>query len=181
MIVLSLILPIKNEESNLIHLCQSTSVQAFKDCFEVVIVDDSDLNHAKYVDSCIDILSRSEVRVKYLRGSGDGVGSAMFRGLSASGGRYVYFLDADNIFRKDFIAKVISWLKEDVAISFLSGGVILKRITGRRQGRERRSGSCRASPAASRPWRRPTSCTSSRRSTTPSAISALGGTNLPSA
>jgi len=130
MIVLSLILPIKNEESNLIYLCQSISVQAFKDYFEVIIVDDSDLNHAKYVDSCIDILSRSEVRVKYLRGSGDGVGSAMFKGLSAGGGRYVYFLDADNILRKDFMAKVIPWLKEDVAVSFLSGGVILKGITG---------------------------------------------------
>jgi len=130
MIVLSLILPIKNEESNLIHLCQSISVQVFKDYFEVVIVDDSDLNHAKYVNLCIDILSRSEVRVKYLRGSGDSVGSAMFKGLSAGGGRYVYFLDADNILRKDFMAKVIPWLKEDVTVSFLSGGVILKGITG---------------------------------------------------
>jgi glycosyltransferase involved in cell wall biosynthesis len=130
MIVLSLILPIRNEESNLIHLCQSISVQTFKDYFEVVIVDDSDLNHARYVDSCIDILSRSEVIVKYLRGSGDGVGSAMFKGLSAGGGRYVYFLDADNILRKDFMAKVIPWLKEDVAVSFLSGGDILKGITG---------------------------------------------------
>ena len=130
MIALSLIMPVKNEESNLVHLCQSLSVQEFKDYFEVVIVDDSDFNHAKYVDSCIDILRGSEVRVKYLRGSGAGVGSAMFRGLSASGGRYVYFLDADNILRKDFMSKVITWLKEDVAVSFLSGGVILKGITG---------------------------------------------------
>jgi glycosyltransferase involved in cell wall biosynthesis len=129
-VVLSLIIPVKNEESNLIHLCRSLSVQEFKNYFEVIIVDDSDFNHAKYVDSCIDILRGSEVRVKYLRGSSDGVGSAMFRGLSASGGRYVYFLDADNILRNDFMAKVIPWLKEDVVVSFLSGGVILKGITG---------------------------------------------------
>jgi glycosyltransferase involved in cell wall biosynthesis len=130
MMALSLIIPVKNEENNLVHLCQSLSVQEFKDSFEVVIVDDSDFNHAKYVDSCIDILRGSEVRAKYLRGSGDGVGSAMFKGLSASGGRYVYFLDADNILRKDFMSKVIPYLKEDVAVSFLSGGVILKGITG---------------------------------------------------
>jgi len=129
-VVLSLIIPVKNEGSNLIHLCQSLSVQEFKDSFEVVIVDDSDFDHAKYVDSCVDILRGREVRVKYLRGSGDGVGSAMFRGLSASGGRYVYFLDADNILRKDFMVKVIPRLKEDVAVSFLSRGVILKGITG---------------------------------------------------
>jgi len=72
------------------------------------------------VNSCIDIL----------RGSGDGVGSAMFRGLLTSDGRYVYFLDADNVLRRDFMSKVIPWLKEDVAVSFLSGGVILKGITG---------------------------------------------------
>jgi cellulose synthase/poly-beta-1,6-N-acetylglucosamine synthase-like glycosyltransferase len=114
MLALSLIIPAKNEENNLVDLCQSLSVQEFKDSFEVIIVDDSDLNHAKYVDSCIDILRGSEVRVKYLRGNGDGVGSAMFRGLSASNGRYVYFLDADNILSKDFMSKVIPWLKEEV-------------------------------------------------------------------
>ncbi len=106
MIVVSLILSVKSEEINLIHLCQSISVQVFKNYFEVIIVDDSDFKHAKYVDSCIDILRGSEVRVKYLRESGDGVGSAMFRGLSAGDGRYVYFLDTDNILCKDFIARL---------------------------------------------------------------------------
>ena len=111
MLALSLIIPVKNEENNLVHLCQSLSVQEFKDSFEVIIVDDSDFNHARYVDSCIDILRGSGVRVKYLRGSGDGVGSAMFKGLSASGGRYVYFLDTNNVLCKDFMPKVIPWLK----------------------------------------------------------------------
>ena len=39
-------------------------------------------------------------------------------------------------------------------------------------GPARLSGSRRASPTASRPWRRSTTCTSSRRSTTPSATDA---------
>jgi glycosyltransferase involved in cell wall biosynthesis len=38
MLALSLIIPVKNEENNLVHLCQSLSVQEFKDYFEVIIV-----------------------------------------------------------------------------------------------------------------------------------------------
>ena len=61
--------------------------------------------------------------MKRLRGSGAGVGDAMFIGLKASEGKYVFFLDADNILTHNFMANVINHLK-----SFFSKSVISRKI-----------------------------------------------------
>jgi len=109
-------------------ICESISQQPYKDFFEVVLVDDSDPQYERYVSKCFDLLSRAGVKVKKLRGSGAGVGDAMFIGLKASKGKYVFFLDADNILTHNFMASVINYLKEGAFVSFLSRSVISRRI-----------------------------------------------------
>ncbi|MEM1568454.1 MAG: glycosyltransferase family 2 protein [Saccharolobus sp.] len=119
-IALSLILPIKDEGENLIHTCESIAQQTGKESFEVVVVDDSDIPYKIVVERCLEILSANGVNVSYIRGSGSGVGSAMFLGLSLSRGLYIFFLDADNILAPNFMKEILPLINKGFFVSFLS-------------------------------------------------------------
>ena len=126
--LLSIVLPVKNEGANLMMICESISQQPYKDFFEVVLVDDSDPQYEVYVSRCFDLLARAGVKVKRLRGSGAGVGDAMFIGLKASEVEHVLFLDTNNILTHNFMASIINHLKEGAFVSFLSKSIISCRI-----------------------------------------------------
>lgn len=126
--LLSIVLPVRNENLNLIMVCESISRQQYKDFFEIILVDDSDLQYEEYVSKCIEALSKVGIRVKYLRGSGTGVGDAMLIGLKASKGVYVFFLDADNMLIQNFMSSIINYLKRGAFVSFLSKSVFSREI-----------------------------------------------------
>ena len=118
--LLSFVIPIKNERENLIYLCKSIAQQIVRESFEVVIIDDSDDPYKDAVRKCLDTLNSSNVNVRYAKGLGNGVGSAMFLGLSSSRGLYVFFLDADNILAPNFTEEVLPLLNAGFFVSFLS-------------------------------------------------------------
>lgn len=124
--LLSIIIPVKNEGTNLIELCKSIVRQCCKEHFEVVIVDDSDPKYEEYVAKCFDTMRNAGVNVRLLRGGQQGVGVAMYRGLVATNSVYVLFLDADNILRENFMLKTVPLLEKSSFVSMLSKGVILR-------------------------------------------------------
>lgn len=130
MTILTIVIPTKNEGVNLKILCESLSRQSFKELFEVIIVDDSDPHYEKLVTSCISVLEDAGVKVRYLKGCGKGVGAAMLKGLEASNGRYVLFLDADNVLEENFMLEVMPLLVRGMFVSFLSRSIISKGFTG---------------------------------------------------
>jgi Glycosyltransferases, probably involved in cell wall biogenesis len=116
--ILTIVIPTKNEGVNLKILCESLSRQSFKELFEVIIVDDSDPHYEKLVTSCISVLEDAGVKVRYLKGCGKGVGAAMLKGLEASNGRYVLFLDADNVLEENFMLEVMPLLVRGMLYPF---------------------------------------------------------------
>jgi glycosyltransferase involved in cell wall biosynthesis len=110
MMLLSIVIPVKNEGKNLIEFCGSIARQCCREYFEVVIVDDSDPEYEEYVTRCINTMKGVGVNVKLLRGERRGVGVAMYKGLMIANGMYVLFLDADNISREVFMSKIIPLL-----------------------------------------------------------------------
>jgi glycosyltransferase involved in cell wall biosynthesis len=130
MILISIVIPTKNEGDNLKALCESLLKQIHKTFFEVVIIDDSDPGHEEYVKTCVYALRDAGVKVSYLRGDGKGVGSAMLKGLEASEGIYIFFLDADNILEEDFMSEVMPQIMKGAFVSLLSKSIISKGIAG---------------------------------------------------
>jgi len=125
-VLFSIIVPVKNEERNLIELCESIARQCCKEYFEVVIVDDSDPGYEEYVARCINLIKGVGVNVKLLRGERQGVGVAVYKGLMIANGTHILFLDADNILREDFMLKVIPLLTKGSFVSVLSKAIILR-------------------------------------------------------
>jgi len=129
MILLSIVIPTKDEGDNLRALCESLLKQSYKEFFEVVIIDDSSPHYEEYVRSCINVLKDAGVGVKYLRGNGKGVGSAMLKGLEVANGEYVFCLDADNVLENCFMDKVVHHLMRGSFVSLLSKGMVEKGIS----------------------------------------------------
>jgi glycosyltransferase involved in cell wall biosynthesis len=81
------------------------------------------------VASSIDILRSAGIRARHLRGDGSGVGGAMLRGLEVSKGAYVFFLDADNVLKENFMSEAMPKLMKGMFVSVLSKSVV-SRVTG---------------------------------------------------
>ena len=62
MILLSIVIPTKNEEDSFRTLCGSLLKQAHKEFFEVVMVDDIDPHYEECVKIYVDALRGAELR-----------------------------------------------------------------------------------------------------------------------
>lgn len=96
---ISIILPVYNGEKFLPLCLNSIMQQTFKD-FELICVDDGS------TDKSLDILKKyasHDDRIRILRQQNMHVGVARNNGLAKARGRYVIFLDADDIFAPDLL------------------------------------------------------------------------------
>jgi glycosyltransferase involved in cell wall biosynthesis len=86
----SVIIPTYNSAQFLDEALQSVFDQTFKD-FEVIVVDDGSTDQTKQV------LDKYGDRIRYIFQENGGPAKARNRGIKASSGKYVAFLDADDI------------------------------------------------------------------------------------
>lgn len=111
---LSLIVPVHNAERWIGMAIQSALGQSFPD-FEIVVVDDGSTD-----GSCATVEHLlTAPRLRLLTQKNQGVSVARNRGLATARGRYVCFLDADDLLAPELFAKVVPILESEKALDFV--------------------------------------------------------------
>ncbi|MFZ2560583.1 MAG: glycosyltransferase, partial [Candidatus Nanoperiomorbaceae bacterium] len=107
--VISVIIPVYNTKKEYLRECfESIEKQTLRD-FDVIVVDDgSKPKTAKYLDS---FTRRDGWRVIHQKNQGASV--ARQNGFDNSTGKYVLFLDADDIFMPNFFEKMFNTAKQN--------------------------------------------------------------------
>ena len=123
--LVSVIIPAYNLESNISSSILSVLNQKEFDELEVIVVDDGSTDGTL---SVIEELAKQDERIRVVRQKNSGVSAARNRGLDEACGKYVMFLDGDDIISPDAIKVLYDQIEGDDDY-VLSGGEFT-RITG---------------------------------------------------
>ncbi len=104
----SIIITCYNYESYVAQAIESALGQTFTD-LEVIVVDDGS------TDRSADVISRYADRIRSIRKENGGFISACQTGLSESNGRFVLFLDADDVLDPNLLAEAAPYLTTRVS------------------------------------------------------------------
>ncbi len=110
----SIIVPAFNAGSWLKPCVESILAQTAGD-LEVLLVDDGSS------DGSVDELPRSDSRLKVLRQENRGAAAARNRGLSEARGRWISFVDADDLLHRDKLRHQLAYLAENPRLELTSG------------------------------------------------------------
>ncbi len=115
--LISIITPLYNGEKFIAETIHSVQQQTYPD-WEMIIVDDGSKDRsAQIVQSFLD---RND-RIKLIRQANAGSAAARNNALCHAKGRYVAFLDADDLWEPNFLKKQLAFIKEkDAGIVFAS-------------------------------------------------------------
>ncbi|WP_022752763.1 glycosyltransferase family 2 protein [Butyrivibrio fibrisolvens] len=102
-VTLSIIIPVFNGQDTIEKCIESILHQVSSDT-EIIIVDDGSTDKTK--DICSDICSLDS-RVKLVRKDNGGVSSARNIGIEASSGKYIMFIDCDDIVPDNYFASFL--------------------------------------------------------------------------
>lgn len=103
----SVIIPAYNAGKYLAETMQSVLDQSFTD-FELIICDDGSTDNTASVAK-----SFSDVRIKYKYQKNSGVSVARNNGAEFATGKYIAFLDADDLFHRDNLAAKVAELEKE--------------------------------------------------------------------
>ena len=110
---ISVVMPVYNTGNILGESIESVLDQTFED-FEYLIVDDGSTDAATEKI----LAGQSDPRVRVIRQSNGGVAAARNRGIAESRGKYIAFLDHDDIFMPDKLFCLKKLLDHDPAAAF---------------------------------------------------------------
>lgn len=102
--LISVIIPLFNKENFIENTLKSVFAQTFSD-FEIVIIDDGSTDNSTKI-----VKSFSDNRIFYHFTENRGVSAARNLGIEKSQGKYISFLDADDIWKADFLETMHSLL-----------------------------------------------------------------------
>ncbi len=111
---LSVIIPAYNR-ADLVPITVDSVLNSGLDDFEIVVVDDGS------TDQTPDVVRAMATPVRYLRQANGGLASARNAGFAASRGRYVAFLDSDDLWFPGAGATLVRLLDEHDDLPFLFG------------------------------------------------------------
>lgn len=125
--MISIVIPARNEEKNILQILDSISSQKLKDTLEVIIVD----NNSSPNDRTEEIAKACGARIiKYTleddnpdKGLSQ-IALARQKGLRQASGKYIISTDADGIATDRWVEKMIEPLKGDTTITCTTGHVI---------------------------------------------------------
>ncbi|MEM9718532.1 MAG: glycosyltransferase family 2 protein [Bacteroidota bacterium] len=112
--IVSIIIPAYNAEPFLGETIQSVIHQEFTD-WELIIVDDGSTDKTQIIVEKF----TSDPRITYLYKKNEGVSLARNSGFTQSKGAYVAFLDADDLWKKDRLEKMLSKFEGDSALGLV--------------------------------------------------------------
>lgn len=103
----SIILPTYNRSGLLIEAVQSVLDQNFSD-FEFIVIDDGSTD-----DTAEKIKLFIDPRIKYYHKENEGVAIAFNLGLSKAQGKYIGYIDDDDLWPEDYLKKMVKALEEN--------------------------------------------------------------------
>ena len=112
----SVIIPLYNKAPFIARALASIAAQTFAD-FEVIVVDDGS------TDGGAEIAARDE-RVSLIRQANAGPGAARNRGIAAARGQYLAFLDADDEWLPEFLARSVALLERHGDAASVTSGYL---------------------------------------------------------
>lgn len=116
-IEVSVIIPMYNAENTITECLNSVLSQTYKD-FEVIIIDDGSTDRSyKIVKNYI--TNNNIQNLKLLKQINQGPGIARNRGIKNSKGKYIAFLDADDIWRNNKLETQMRYLQEDTNLKMI--------------------------------------------------------------
>lgn len=106
---ISIIMPLYNAEKYLSEALQSVLNQSYKN-FELICIDDGSVDRTA---SIIDALQKKDARIRLLTNEVH-LGAALSRnkGLKAAEGKYILFLDGDDVFEEELLETAGSTMEE---------------------------------------------------------------------
>lgn len=106
--LISVIIPIFNSERYLRACIVSVLAQTYT-CFEMILIDDGSSDRS--VEIC-QRMSRHDERIRVIRQNHKGVSAARNRGLEAAKGKYVFFVDSDDIIHPQLLEALHRLMRE---------------------------------------------------------------------
>lgn len=116
--LISVIIPTYNQAKYLEAAIRSVLGQTFQD-FEILVVDDGSTDCTSQV-----VHGVSDFRIQYIRQENQGLSAARNTGIAASTGRYLAFLDSDDIFLPTKLEHQLRFLESHPGCDLVAGGFI---------------------------------------------------------
>ncbi len=115
--MVSIVVPVYNAANYIENTIKMVVDQTYRD-WELILVDDASRDNS--VEIIEDIISRQKKRIRLIKKQVNaGAAEARNTGIDASSGRYIAFLDADDIWMRDKLEKQIAFMeKTGAAFSF---------------------------------------------------------------
>jgi len=126
MSTVSVVMPAYNAERFIGAALESIQAQSFAD-FEVVVVDDGSQDDTAAIVAAAAARDR---RIRLLRLPHGGVAVARSEGVRAARGALITFLDADDLWRPDRLARHVDFLARNPATDLVVGEVLLFEAIG---------------------------------------------------
>lgn len=104
--MISVVIPLYNKASSIARTIEGVLLQTFSD-YEVIVVDDGSTD-----SSAQTLLSFSDDRIRLIRKENGGVCSARNVGIKEARYEYVAFLDADDIWDKDYLLEQTRMIRD---------------------------------------------------------------------
>lgn len=104
----SIIVPVYNAEDNLDRLINKIQDQDYKE-YELIFIDDGSTDKSKEI---ILNYKKNNEKIIYMSQENSGPGIARNKGLDIASGDYIIFIDADDDFKANMIADMVSYIEE---------------------------------------------------------------------
>lgn len=106
--MISVIIPVYNIEEYIEDCVNSVIVQKYRD-WECILVDDGSTDRSGHI---CDYLAKKDCRIRVIHQKNQGLSAARNSGLRNSMGRYVFFLDGDDLIRSDTLYNFYGMVSE---------------------------------------------------------------------
>jgi GT2 family glycosyltransferase len=135
----SVVVPTYNRADLVALAIDSVLAQTYPD-FEIIVVDDGSQD-----GTCAVVKAYPDPRIRYIYQDNTGLAGARNAGMRTAKGRYVAFLDADDLFLPENLAHHIRTMESRSEVDFAAGGHVYVDRAGRRLA-ERRPWLCCPAP-----------------------------------
>lgn len=116
--LVSVIIPMYNAEKYIEYTIESVINQTYKN-LEIIVVDDNSSDNSSLI---IEKLKKMDTRIVYIKlNENKGVANARNTGINISNGRFIAFVDSDDMWKKDKVEKQLEFMKnKKYAFTFTS-------------------------------------------------------------
>ena len=128
--LLSVIIPVFNGEAYLKQCLESVCRQPCADQVEILVIDDGSTDGSSAIAGSV--LNGQPVRYQIIKQENNGVGAARNKGIIAARGKYICFLDQDDVWVTGFFDMPVKNLLEEefdmISFAFYQGNQNLTRV-----------------------------------------------------